>query len=147
MRPPVLALALFMASPALAQEAARPPAPAAVVEAQSAQPLVGQWRVDLTSSPREGVTGRYYTDFVVTSVDDNRIEGTFYGSPIEQGRINRSWGGVRFAFVTHDGGGGTYNHSGELVDGRLIRGLSQALDRDFLSVWTAVPGTIDVTSW
>jgi hypothetical protein len=62
---------------------------------------------------------------------------------MEHGRINRSWGSVRFAFITRDGGGGTYHHSGEFVDGRLIRGLSHAIDRDFLSVWTAQPGTIE----
>lgn len=109
----------------------------------AAEPLLGQWRVDLTAAPQPAKNERYYTDLQITSVQGDRITGTFYGSPIEKGRINRSWGGVRFAFITRDGGGGTYHHSGEFVDGRLIRGLSHAIDRDFLSVWTAQPGTIE----
>lgn len=114
-----------------------------VVAPVSAEPLLGQWRVDLTSSPSEGVKGRYYTDMVIDSVKGDRVTGTFYGSRMENGRINRSWGGIRFAFITRDGGGGVYHHSGEMVDGRLVRGLSHAIDRDFLSVWTAQPGTIE----
>ena len=130
------AVALMLAaSAALADPATVAPVPA--------DPLIGKWRVDLTASPAEGKSGRYYTEMEITSVDGNRIVGTFYGSPMEKGRINRSWGSVRFAFITHDGGGGAYNHSGEFVDGRLIRGLSHAVDRDFLSVWTAQPGTIE----
>lgn len=129
---------------ALALAAPDVPAPVAKV---SAEPLIGKWRVDLTASPAEGLKGRYYTDMVVESVEGDRITGTFYGSRIENGRINRSWGAVRFAFRTHDGGGGAYDHSGELVDGRLIRGLSHAIDRDFLAVWTAQPGTIEKPAW
>ena len=113
------------------------------IEPVAADPIMVVWRVDLTASPAEGKNAHYYAQMEIASVDGNRITGTFYGSKMENGRINRSWGGVRFAFITHDGGGGTYHHSGELVDGRLIRGLSHAIDRDFLSVWTAQPGTIE----
>ncbi len=109
-------------------------APAASRVTPSAEPLIGAWRVDLTNKPGDQA---YYAEMVVTAVTDDRIAGAFYGSPMEKGRITRDWGTVRFAFVTRDGGGGVYNHSGELVDGRLLRGLSHALDRDFLSVWTA----------
>jgi hypothetical protein len=109
-------------------------APAASREPPSAAPLVGEWRVDLTSKPGDGA---YYAEMTIKSVDGDRITGTFYDSPMEKGRITRDWGTVRFAFVTRDGGGGVYNHSGEFVDGRLIRGLSHALDRDFVAVWTA----------
>lgn len=123
-----------------AQVSAAPPVAVAPV---SAEPLLGQWRVDLTSSPADGLKGRYYSDMVIEGMQGDRITGTFYGSRMENGRINRSWGGVRFAFITRDGGGGVYHHSGEMVDGRLIRGLSHAIDRDFLSVWTAQPGTIE----
>ena len=125
---------------------AAPDVPAPVAQV-SAEPLVGKWRVDLTAAPAEGLKGRYYTDMVIESVQGDRITGTFYGSKIENGRINRSWGAVRFAFRTHDGGGGAYDHSGELVDGRLVRGLSHAIDRDFLAVWTAQPGTIEKPAW
>jgi len=142
----VKTLALIMATAGLlfAGLAAADPSTIAPV---AADPILGQWRVDLTASPAEGKAGRYYTDMVITSVEGNRITGTFYGSPMEKGRINRSWGAVRFAFITHDGGGGVYHHSGEFVDGRLIRGLSHAIDRDFLSVWTAQPGTIEKAAY
>ena len=40
-------------------------APPVVVASVSAEPLLGQWRVDLTASPAEGVSGRYYTDMVI----------------------------------------------------------------------------------
>ena len=129
-------LVFALSGPAAAQttgpdaaEAARP----------AAEPLVGDWLVDLTGAPGDGP---YYTDMQVTSVEGDRLTGTFYGSAIEKGRINRSWGTVRFAFVTHDGGGGTYNHSGEYVDGRVIRGVSHALDRDFVMPWVAVRGKL-----
>lgn len=109
-------------------------APAVSRDTPSADPLLGTWRVDLTNQPGDTP---YYAEMVITAVKDDRIAGAFYGSPMEKGRITRDWGTVRFAFVTRDGGGGVYNHSGELVDSRLLRGLSHALDRDFLSVWTA----------
>lgn len=115
---------------------------APVVAPVSAEPLIGAWRIDLTSTPADRAGGLYYAEMEIVAVEDDRITGFFYGSPMEQGRINRDWGAVRFAFVTRDGGGGVYHHSGELVDGRLIRGLSHALDRDFLAVWTAEPGRI-----
>ena len=108
--------------------------PAVSREPPSAAPLVGEWRVDLTSKPG---AEPYYAVMTVKSVDGDRITGVFYDSPMEKGRITRAWGSVRFAFVTHDKNGGTYNTSGEFVDGRLIRGVTHALDRDFLSIWTA----------
>jgi hypothetical protein len=140
MRVRTLLLAFAMTMPMLGVPAHADPSTIAPVPADT---IIGPWRVDLTASPSEGKAGRYYTDMVITSVEGNRITGTFYGSAMEHGRINRSWGSVRFAFITRDGGGGTYHHSGEFVDGRLIRGLSHAIDRDFLSVWTAQPGTIE----
>ena len=129
-------LVIALGGPVLAQTTG-PSAAEAVRPA--ADPLVGDWLVDLTGKPGDGA---YYTEMQVTSVEGDRLTGTFYGSPIEKGRINRSWGTVRFAFVTHDGGGGTYNHSGEYIDGRVIRGVSHALDRDFVMPWVAVRGKL-----
>ncbi|MES2034779.1 MAG: hypothetical protein V4466_11425, partial [Pseudomonadota bacterium] len=109
-------------------------APAISREPPSAAPLVGSWRVDLTSEPG---AEPYYAEMIINSVEGDRITGLFYDSPMEQGRITRDWGTIRFAFVTHDKDGGAYNTSGEFVDGRLIRGVTHALGRDFLSIWTA----------
>ncbi|MBX7248959.1 MAG: hypothetical protein K1X35_07960 [Caulobacteraceae bacterium] len=129
-------LVIALSTPAMAQTTG--PAAAEAVR-PAAEPLVGDWLVDLTGKPGDGP---YYADMHVESVEGDRITGTFYGSRIEHGRINRSWGTVRFAFVTHDQGGGTYNHSGEYVDGRLIRGVSHAVDRDFVMPWVAVRGKL-----
>jgi len=68
-------------------------------------------------------------------VEGKRFEGTFYGSPISQGRINADWGTIRIAFVTEDGSG-PYNHSAVLAEGRL-EGLTNSTGRDFLSYWSA----------
>lgn len=130
------AMLISMAGPVVAQTTG--PGKAETVR-PAADPLLGDWLVDLTGKPGEAP---YYTEMQITSVEGDRITGTFYGSPIEQGRINRSWGAVRFAFITHDGGGGEYHHSGEYVDGRVVRGLSHAVARDFLMPWVAVRGKL-----
>ena len=97
--------------------------------------LIGTWQVDLRPTPD---ADPYLQELVVRSVDDGRLEGSFYGTPIEKGRLNVDWGAVRFAFVTTDGSGG-YNHAGVLREGRL-EGTTHSLGRDFLAYWTAVPG-------
>ena len=94
--------------------------------------IVGTWKVDLRPTPD---AAPYFQAFVVTSVDGKRFEGTFYGTPISQGRINTDWGTIRIAFVTEDGSG-PYNHSAVLTGDRL-EGLSNSTGRDFLSYWSA----------
>ncbi len=106
------------------------PAPAST--AVSAPSLVGTWKVDLRPTPDAAPS---FQEFVVTSVNGNRFEGTFYGSPLRDGRINTDWGTVRIAFVTEDGSG-PYNHSAVLAAGRL-EGLTNSTGRDFLSYWSA----------
>lgn len=64
------------------------------------------------------------------------FEGTFYGVPVTQARIDTDWGAVRIAFVTADGTG-PHHHSAVLRDGRL-EGLTNSTGRDFLSYWSAV---------
>jgi hypothetical protein len=95
-----------------------------------AEDLVDVWQVDLRPTPDAPA---YFKDFVVKSVDGNGFIGTFYDSPISNGRINTDWGAVYFAFTTSDGSG-TYNHSGVLRDGKL-EGLSLSIGRGFLGVW------------
>lgn len=102
--------------------------------------LEGRWLVDLRPTPD---AEPYLQPFVVTSVADNRLEGTFYGSAITSGRINADWGDVRFAFVTSDGSG-TYHTSGVMRDGKL-EGLTHAIGRDFLAVWTGSPDISEPT--
>ena len=100
----------------------------------SASDLVGTWTVDLRPTPD---APPYTTEFVVTSVEDGDLEGTFYGTAIRDGRVNTSWGEVHFSFVTEDGSG-PYNTQGRLT-GNMLKGTTHSLGRSFLSVWTA-PG-------
>ena len=97
-----------------------------------AQQLVGTWKVDLRPKP---AAPAYFQQFVVTSVEGKKFTGTFYGTAIEQARINTDWGAVRIAFVTSDQSG-PYNHSATLV-GKRLEGLTNSTGRDFLSYWSA----------
>ena len=106
--------------------------PGAGVGPDDARQLVGRWKVDLRSKPGDP---EYFQAFVVSSVEGQTFAGTFYGSPIEQARINTAWGAVRIAFVTSDLSG-PYNHSATLVGSRL-EGLTNSTGRNFLSYWTA----------
>lgn len=94
--------------------------------------LVGTWQVDLRPTPD---AAPYLQEMIITSVAGDSITGTFYGSPIRDGRLNADWGALRFAFLTDDGSG-AYHTSGTLR-GDQIEGLTHALGRDFLAYWTA----------
>ena len=94
--------------------------------------LIGTWAVDLRPTPD---AEPYIQEFVVTAVDGDSLVGTFYGAPIERGRLNTGWGRVEFAFVTSDLTG-PYNHAGRLVEGRL-EGSTYATGRGFVLPWRA----------
>ena len=100
--------------------------------AVDARRLIGVWKVDLRPVPSAPA---YFQEFVVSSVKGKTFTGTFYGTPIEQARINTDWGAVRIAFVTSDQSG-PYNHSAVLAGSRL-EGLTNSTGRDFLSYWSA----------
>jgi hypothetical protein len=100
--------------------------------APSAATLVGTWKVDLRPLP---TSESYFQEFVVASVAGKAFTGTFYGTPITQGRVNTDWGSIRIAFVTADSSG-PYNHSAVLV-GNKLEGLSNSTGRNFLSYWSA----------
>jgi hypothetical protein len=95
--------------------------------------LLGTWQVDLRPTPD---SEPYYKDFVVTSVQENSFQGTFYDSTISQARINKDWGKLRIAFTTTDSSG-VYNHSA-VLEGDKLEGLSNSIGRNFLSYWSAV---------
>jgi len=110
----------------------------AMVQAETAAPLqptqlLGTWQVDLRPTPD---AKPYLQQFVVTKVNpDHTFEGTFYGAPISQARINKDWGAIRIAFVTADQSG-PYNHSA-VLQGTKLEGLTNSTGRDFLSYWSA----------
>jgi len=105
--------------------------------AQTASPaaaLLGRWTVDLRPSPDAAPA---LQELLITRVTDElKFEGSFYGAPVSQARINTRWGAVRIAFVTADASG-PYHHSAVLREGRL-EGLSNSTGRDFLAYWSAV---------
>lgn len=111
----------------------------AMSQAETAAPLqptqlLGTWQVDLRPTPD---AKPYLQQFVVTKVNaDNSFEGTFYGAPISQARINKDWGAIRIAFVTADQSG-PYNHSA-VLQGAKLEGLTNSTGRNFLSYWSAV---------
>jgi hypothetical protein len=113
------------------------PAPNAITLAGAtpvnAQDLIGTWTVDLRPRPGDA---EYFQEFVIAEVPGKGFTGTFYGTKVEQARINTDWGAVRIAFVTSDQSG-EYHHSAVLKGGRL-EGLSNSTGRDFLSYWSAV---------
>ncbi|MEM7281234.1 MAG: hypothetical protein AAF438_06370 [Pseudomonadota bacterium] len=94
--------------------------------------ILGTWKVDLRPTPD---AKPYFQEFVVTSIEGSSFIGTFYGTPVSEGRINTDWGKVRIAFVTTDGSG-AYNHSA-VLEGDTLEGLSNSTGRDFLSYWSA----------
>ena len=124
MKPATAVLTLLVVVGALAawRGAARP----------DATDLLGTWRVDLRPTPDAPA---YDQAFVVTNVAGDSLQGTFYNTPIEQGRINAAWGAVHFAFTTADRSG-TYHHAGRLDAGRLD-GSSHSLGRGFVMPWRA----------
>jgi hypothetical protein len=99
----------------------------------TASEMVGTWNVDLRPTPN---AEPYFQEFVITSVRGKSFEGSFYGAPITQGRVNTEWGTIRLAFVTADGSG-PYHHSAVLV-GSKLDGLTNSTGRDFLSYWSAI---------
>lgn len=111
----------------------------ALVQAETAAPLqttqlLGTWQVDLRPTPD---AKPYFQQFVVTKVNpDNSFEGTFYGAPISQARINKDWRAIRIAFVTADQSG-PYNHSA-VLQGATLQGLTNSTGRNFLSYWSAI---------
>lgn len=95
--------------------------------------LLGTWQVDLRPTPD---SDPYYKEFIVTGVRGGSFSGTFYDTPISEGRINNDWGKLRIAFVTADGSG-SYYHSATL-EREVLEGLSNSTGRGFLAYWTAV---------
>jgi len=105
----------------------------AVAATPPSDPFEGDWTIDLRPEPSaEG----YYQPFQVTEVDGNIFTGTFYGSPIENGFLNRNWDRLYFAFTTSDASN-DYYHSGYLENGSL-QGISYCPNRSFTAPWTGV---------
>ncbi len=95
--------------------------------------LEGLWEIDLRPTPD---APSYTQVFEVTKISENSFEGTFYGSPLEEARINRNWDRLYFAFTTRDSSH-AYYHSGYLENGKLY-GVSYCPGREFVQPWTGI---------
>lgn len=96
-------------------------------------PLIGEWQIDLRPTPD---SEPYYQVFAVEQVSDRTLVGTFYGSPLKDGFINKNWPKLNFAFTTQDATH-SYYHSGYLSDGKLY-GTTYCPGREFIAPWTGV---------
>ena len=96
--------------------------------------IEGTWKIDLRPTPE---AAPYYQYLTISRVEEGRVYGSFYNSPLQYGTINQDWGTVVVAFVTQDAGGNTYNTTLE-VDGDRMRGTTHSIERSFLAVWTGM---------
>ncbi len=96
------------------------------------QNLVGEWEIDLRPTPDAEPA---LAPLVIDDITNGRINGSFYGAPIEIGSVNTNWGAVRFAIVTRDGSG-PYGTFGVLQPDGSISGTTLSTGRQFLTVWT-----------
>lgn len=111
--------------------------PVSALAAEPAQPLAGEWVVDLSSKP-----GESYTKPMVLSLNpDGTVAGSFYQSDIEAGRWKTDRGRTCVSFRTTDGVG-PY-HTAACLVGDHVEGQTWAEQRKFLFNWNAARKTGD----
>ena len=96
--------------------------------------LIGTWKLDM--SPQDK-TDSNFALMKITKVENNSFTGEFYreGVKIRNAQINTQLGILYAALISGDGTG-TYNTSFYFKDG-ILHGSTHAVNRNFLSVWTA----------
>lgn len=96
--------------------------------------LVGNWKLDM--SPQDK-TDNYFAIMNITKIVGNSFKGEFYreGVKIKNAQLNTQLGLIYGALISGDGSG-DYNTTFYFKDG-ILYGTTHAVDRDFLSVWTA----------
>lgn len=103
---------------------------------QKADPqlLLGSWQIDM--SPQD-FSDENFALMRIEKLEDNGFEGIFYreGVQIQHGQINTQLGKLYGALISEDGTG-HYNTAFYYEDG-LLHGSTHAIERNFLSVWTA----------
>jgi hypothetical protein len=106
---------------------------ASAAQAATFADIEGAWIVDLRVN---AATDKPYTQPMILKIEaDRRVSGSFYNSDIIDGRASLSNNRLCVAFKTTDGVG-LYQHSGCLVDGKVV-GQSWAEQRKFLLNWSA----------
>ena len=96
--------------------------------------LVGKWKLDM--SPQDK-TDSNFAMMEITKVEKNEFKGEFYreGVKIKNAQINTQLGYIYAALMSGDNSG-NYNTSFYYKEG-VLYGTTHAVDRNFLSVWTA----------
>ncbi|WP_299334257.1 hypothetical protein [uncultured Psychroserpens sp.] len=96
--------------------------------------LKGVWILDM--SPQD-TTDSNFAKMIITHADTKSLKGFFYrdGVKIRNGKTNTQTHTIYAALISGDGTG-DYNTSFYYKDG-ILYGTTHAVDRDFLSVWTA----------
>ena len=95
--------------------------------------LIGNWKIDLRPTPESDA---YYQYFMISEIDGNSFNGTFYGSEIKNGIINQNWPKLYFAFSTSDQSN-EYYHSGYLENGKVF-GITYCPNREFTNPWIGI---------
>ena len=96
-----------------------------------ANPLAGEWVVDLSTDP-----AKIYTKTMrLTLAPDGSVTGSFYDSTIEAGRWKTDRGRTCVSFRTTDGKGPYHSAACLVVD--AVQGQTWAEHRSFLFNWNA----------
>ena len=98
------------------------------------QELVGLWELDMTP---ENKNDNNFAMMRITKVNARTFEGSFYrdGVQIRNGQLNTQRGLIYGALMSGDNSG-DYCSSFYYQDG-ILYGSTHAIQRNFLSVWTA----------
>lgn len=100
------------------------------LEARLWQSVKGIWTIDLRPAPQDAP---YIKAFELTSFDNRKLSGVFYGTAFDNGKIHTEFGIIHFSFTTKDQSS-TYFHSGYVKNGRIY-GSSYSPERDFMMPW------------
>lgn len=93
--------------------------------------LIGEWTIDLRPTPK---SDPYFQSFIVELTKENKFQGTFYGSKVENSFLNTNWDKLYFAFTTKDQSN-EYYHSGYMQNGKLF-GITYCPNRELTAPWT-----------
>lgn len=95
--------------------------------------IAGVYVVDLKPTPNSEA---YMQDFIVSGLDKNSFNGSFYGAKIKDGLINRKFKNTYLAFTTEDRSN-TYYHFVKILNDK-IEGLTYSSDRALIQPWTGL---------
>lgn len=93
--------------------------------------LIGTWEIDLRPTPD---SEPYIQYLVINDISGTSLKGTFYGSSIKDGLVNKKFDNIFIAFTTKDQSS-TYYHFIKRIDDNNIEGLTYCNDRNLIQPW------------